>query len=325
MEIEFIVQERENGKMYDLSEVVGNISWDTQISGQPGKLSFTYPQDEQVSLPEGSIVRLKVGGKGVFYGYIFSRKSQNDDEISVVAYDQMRYLKNKNLYKFANMTASQVFEKVCKDAKLKYKVVNSSSFVLPTRLHDDRTLFDIIQHGIDFTLAYSREWYMIRDNFGVLEFVDLKQLKVDIIIGDESLLNEYDYASSIDTDTYNQVKLSKENKGSNKRDVYIVKDSSTIGKWGLLQYDEKMDENANAAQIADKAEKLLKLKNRPTKTLTLKCLGDLRVFAGCQVILDISSLWKEGLERKYFIVNKCEHSFKNNMHTMDLEMVVNYE
>ena len=325
MEIEFIAQDRNGGTMYDISEVTSDITWDTQMSGQPGKLSFSYLQDEKVTLEEGSIVRLKVAGKGVFFGYIFSRKSQNDGKINVVAYDQLRYMKNKNFYKVVGMTASQVFEKLCKDTELKYKTVNASSFVLPDRVYDDRTIFDIIQQGIDETLAYSREWYMVRDNFGIVEFVDLKSLKTDLVIGDESLLSDYDYSSSIDSDTYNQIKLSKENKATNKRDVYIVKDSSTIGKWGLLQYYEKMDENANTAQIADKADKLLKLKNRPSKSLSLSCLGDLRVFSGCQVILDISSLRKEGLERKYFIVNKCQHKFSNNLHTMELEMVVSYE
>ena len=134
---------------------------------------------------------------------------------------------------------------------------------------------------------------------------------------------DYDYSSSIDDDSYNQIKLIKENQETQKREIYIVKDSSTIKQWGLLQYFEKMDENANAAQIKERAEMILKLKNRVTKKLKLECLGDLKVAAGSGVILGISDLENEGITiNQYFMVTSCTHTFKNDLHTMQLEVQV---
>lgn len=279
--------------------------------------------DNKVTISEGSPISFKVDGKGVFFGYIFKRGKKKDEKVPVTAYDQMRYLKNKDTYVLSNLTASQIFTKICSDFKLSFEVVDSSSYIVSPRVNDNKTLFEIIQYGIDETLINTGNWYMIRDNFGKLQFININSMKTDLFIGDESLLIDFDYESSIDDDTYNQVKLIKENKETKKREIYIVKDSNTIKQWGLLQYFEKMDENANTAQIRTRAEMILKLKNRVTKKLKLDCLGDLRVTAGSGIVLGISDLQKEGVAiNQYFMVTSCSHTFQNDLHTMQLEMQV---
>jgi hypothetical protein len=323
MNIEAIVQDSKSGQAYDISELIMDAKWETTLIEQPGKLTFNYIDDNKVTINEGSPISFKVDGKGVFFGYVFKRGKNKDEKISVTAYDQMRYLKNKDTYVLANLTASQVFSKLCNDYKLTHRVVNSSPYIVLPKPYDSKTLFEIIQHGIDETLINTGNWFMIKDNFGTLEFISINSLKTDLFIGDESLLIDFNYESSIDDDSYNQVKLIKDNKETNKREVYIVKDSNTIKQWGLLQYFESMDENANEAQIKARAEMILKLKNRVTKKLKLECLGDLKVAAGSGVVLGISDLQKEGIViNQYFMVTSCTHTFQNDLHTMQLEVQV---
>lgn len=323
MNIEAIVQDSKSGVAYDISELITNAVWETTLTNQPGKLTFNYIDDNKVTISEGSPISFKVDGKGVFFGYIFKRGKKKDKKVPVTAYDQMRYLKNKDTYVLSNLTASQIFTKICRDFKLSFEVIDSSSYIVSPRVNDNKTLFEIIQHGIDETLINTGNWFMIKDNFGTLEFVSINSLKTDLFIGDESLLIDFNYESSIDDDSYNQVKLIKDNKETKKREIYIVKDSNTIKQWGLLQYFEKMDENANEAQIKARAEMILKLKNRVTKKLKLECLGDLKVAAGSGVVLGISDLQKEGIAiNQYFMVTSCTHTFQNDLHTMQLEVQV---
>jgi len=323
MNIEIIVQDSKSGIAYDISELITNVVWETTLTNQPGKLTFNYIDDTKVTISEGSPISFKVDGKGVFFGYVFKRGKKKDEKVPIMAYDQMRYLKNKDTYVLSGLTASQIFTTLCNDFKLSAEVKDASSYIVSPRVHDNKTLFEIIQHAIDETLINTGNWYMIRDNFGKLQFISINSMKTDIFIGDESLLIDFDYESSIDNDTYNQVKLIKENKETKKREIYIVKDSGTIKQWGLLQYFEKMDEKANPAQIKAKADMLLKLKNRVTKKLKLECLGDLKVFAGTGVVLGISDLEKEGIPiNQYFMVTKCSHTFKNDLHIMQLEVQV---
>lgn len=324
MNLEFIVQDSESGDIWELSELVTSISWETELEGQPGKLVFDFIKDVKVKLSPGSRVSLKVDGQGIFFGYVFKISKTETEQISITAYDQLRYLKNKDTYVISGMTSSQIFDKLCKDFNLSYKVVSSSSYILEDRIFDNKTLFDIIQRGIDETLIHEGNYYKIRDNFGTLEFINLADLKLDLFIGDESLLTGFAYNASIDSDTYNQIKLIQENSETEKRESYIVYDSENISRWGTLQYFEKMDASANSAQIAERAEMLLKLKNRITKTLKLTCLGDARISAGNSILIGISELTKNGdlPDIQYFTVVKCAHKFENDLHTMELEVQV---
>ena len=325
MNIQLIVQDSRTGTIYDISEAVMDVTWETQLTGQAGKLSFNYVRQPDVTFSEGSVVRFTVNTQGVFYGYIFTQSESESSSVSVTAYDQLRYLKNKDTYVFSEKTetASTIFEKVCKDFNLSYRVVDSSTYRLTARVHDDKTLFEIIETGIDETLAFNAQWYMIRDNFGVLEFCELNRLKTNLVIGDASLLTGYTFESSIDSDTYNQIKLSQENKDTQKREVYIVRDSSTMKTWGTLQYTEKVDEDVNPSQIEELANRLLRAKNRITKTLQVTCIGDLRVSSGNGVVLSIADLVDNGVaNNEYYLVTSATHSFGNNEHTMTLELQV---
>lgn len=82
---------------------------------------------------------------------------------------------------------------------------------------------------------------------------------------------EYSYTSSIDSGTYNKVKLSYENSEAGVREIYIAQDSSHMNKWGVLQYYDTVQEGENGAA---KADALLSLYNQPTRNLTFQiCLG----------------------------------------------------
>lgn len=323
MNIELIAQNNEDGTIYDLSELVTDTSWETGTASTPGKLTFNYLADDKVNLGEGSVVSFKKNGQGVFYGYLFKTSKKESKEITITAYDQQRYLKNKDTYVLQGLTASGIFSKICSDFKLNGVVKNASSYIIPDKVMDSKTLFEIIQYGIDVTIINAAEWNLIRDVFGELQFINMNALKTDLFIGDESLLTGFTYESSIDDDTYNQVKLIKENTDTKKREIYIVKDSANISKWGTLQYFDKVDESANASQIKEKAEKMLQLKNRVTKKLKLDCLGDLRVSAGSGIVVGISALTKKQLAtNQYYMVTNCTHNFRGGIHTMALEMQV---
>ncbi|MGG7176197.1 XkdQ/YqbQ family protein [Clostridium paraputrificum] len=323
MNIEMVVQNTNDGKAYDVSDIVSNIKYDSEIQDNPGKLTFTINNVEGVNyVSEGSPVSFKVNDNKVFWGYIFKIGKSKSHEVSITAYDQLRYLKNKDTYVTSGLTCEGIFKKICSDYSITSKVVHGSYYILPSRVNDNKTLAEIIQYAFDKTLIDTGDWFMMRDNFGTLEHINVWENRTNLVLGDESLLSDYSYESSIDDETYNQVKLVKENKKTKKREIYIVKDSSTINKWGILQYFERVDEEMNAAQIGERANMLLKHYNKPTKSLKLDCVGDLRVTPGCGVVLLIKDLESEVPYNKYVIVDKVSHSFENSSHTMNLEVKV---
>ena len=138
MKIELITQNNETGKTFDISNLIyGSINWETQLVDQPGKLTFEFIDEGLAIMKEGSPVSFKVDGIGVFFGYGFKRIRNQAKRIQVTAYDQLRYLKNKDTYVLPAQTASTTFTKICQDYKLRYKVVSPSSYVAPAQVLDN--------------------------------------------------------------------------------------------------------------------------------------------------------------------------------------------
>lgn len=323
MIIEVKVQDSVTKKGYDLSEVIEDLTISTQMEEQPGKLIINYIDNVEESFSTGSSISVKVDGKGVFLGYVFKIKPYPNNEVQLTAYDQLRYLQNKDTYNLPSMTCDKIFEKVCQDCQLRYKVIDRSRYNVSPKIFDNESYYKVIKHGLDQALINEGYRYIVRDNFGTLEHVELRTIASNLLIGEDSLLTDYDYEISIDDETYNQIKLIKEDKETKKRKVYIVKDSNNISRWGVLQYFEKVDENMNSVQIESQATNLLRAKNKETKNLKLTCIGDLRVREGVAVVVGIKSLEKYGVKyNSYYFVNSCDHKFEKGMHTMTLDMEV---
>ena len=70
-----------------------------------------------------------------------------------------------------------------------------------------------------------------------------------VVIGERSLLTEYEYKTDIDEQTYNSVKLARPNEDTGRWEVVIAEDSANIGQWGLLQLYQTVDEDVNDAQM----------------------------------------------------------------------------
>ena len=106
MQIELLIGNDTGTKVY-LPVVEEGIEWTTERRGVPGKLTFQVLGDHILDISEGSPVRFRADGMNVFYGFIFQQKRDRDRGISVTAYDQLRYLKNKDTKVYENKTASE--------------------------------------------------------------------------------------------------------------------------------------------------------------------------------------------------------------------------
>ena len=136
---------------------------------------------------------------------------------------------------------------------------------------------------------------------------------VPIVIDAETGQN-FDYETTIDSDTYNCIKLAYDNEKQGEREIYMARDSSNINRWGLLQYFDKLQEGKNGEA---KAAALLTLYNKETKSLTIKdACGDSRVRGGSLIVvqLDLGDTKLQNL----MLVEKCVHKYGESEHTMDL-------
>ena len=189
-------------------------------------------------------------GKGIFFGFVFSKKRDKDQIITVTAYDQLRYLNNKDTYVYENKTAAQFIKMIAADFSLNVGTIEDTPFVIASRVEDNTSLFDMIENALDLELQNNGNMFILYDDFGKLTLKFLGNMYVGdnasgYLMIDEETGENFDYTSSIDSDTYNKVKLTYDNEETGKREVYIAQDGSHINEWGILQYFDTLSKGEN--------------------------------------------------------------------------------
>ena len=307
MEIELLIRGANNNIYQPVLE--GDVILETERRGSAGRLEFTVVKDGLISFPEGAPVNLRIDGKGVFIGYVFSKSRDKNQRIKCVAYDQLRYFKNKDTYTYTGKSASDVLKMIAGDHGFQLGTVEETGYKIAKRVEPISTLFDIVLNAIDLTAYHSKKLFVLYDDFGKICLRNIESMQLDLLIESDTLEN-FDYRSSIDEDTYTKVVLiqGKDNK------PYTSASSEGMKNWGVLTYMEKVDDGVNAQSMANE---ILSLKNRKTKSLTLKgCFGDVRVRAGCSinVRLDLG----DTVENRRLVCEKVTHRFNGSHHSMDI-------
>lgn len=164
--------------------------------------------------------------------------------------------------------------------------------------------------------------YVAYDDKGLLTVKELNDMVTDILI-DASQVEDYEYISSIDRNTFTQILVVREAKtGSDKhKEAYRTGGayaSEETKRWGVLQKVYKPDEkDINAIE---KAKIMLDKLARKTHTLRLKgCLGRtvIRPGSGIWLNFDIG----DQILNELVYVQAVTHNFSNNKHTMDLDII----
>ena len=292
------------------------IEWETHRKSSPGKLTFNIIKDEVLGFHEGDAVRFDYDGHKIFFGFVFTKKRNNNRIISVTCYDQLRYFKNKDTYVYANKTAAQVLQMIAADFRLKTGIVANTKYVIASRVEDNQELFSIMENALSDTTLNTGDLYVLYDDYGSLNLRDVKMLKSDLLIDEESG-ESFEYTTSIDENTYNKIKLVRENKETGKREIFIAQDSSKINDWGVLQMSDKLDENENG-QV--KADAMLKLYNRKSRKLHInKVFGDVTVRGG--TTLGVQMYLGDLTVANFMMVETVKHTFKESDHRMDLKLI----
>lgn len=319
MNVELLIGDEVGARVYQPAVQEG-IEWSTERRSTPGKLVFKVLKDDILDFSEGSAVRVKVDGVNVFFGFVFKQQRSKDKSITVTAYDQLRYLKNKDTKVYENKTADQFVRMIAADYTLQVGTLENTGYIIASRVEENTSLFEMIENVLDLTLSNTGEMFVLYDDFGKLTMKALSSMYVGnpgaYLMIDEETGENFDYTSSIDDNTYNKIKLTYDNEETGCRDVYIAQDSSNINKWGILQYFETLQKGENG-QV--KVDALLTLYNKKTRNLRItNAIGDNRVRAGSMVVINLD-LGDVKL-MNFMLVEKCKHTYKENEHWMDLTL-----
>jgi hypothetical protein len=291
------------------------------MAGSPGKLTFTTVKipGSGMAFNEGDAVCFYYNGKQVFMGYVFTKQRDRQHHIKVTCYDQIRYLKNKYTYVFENKRADEIIKALCKDFNLYTGSMDNTNYIIPAFAEENTSALDIAMKAIEDTLTNTGKMFVLYDDFGKITLKNAANMISTTLIMEDTAEN-FDYSSSIDDETYNQIVLYYK-EDDNKITVYNASDGSKIKQWGTLRYFEEV-KNKTTAQ--NKANNLLKLYSRKTRSLTIKnAFGDVTVRGG--TLIPIKLYLGDINVNNYMLVTKVTHNFKNDHYTMDLTVDGSWE
>lgn len=319
MGVELLIGDESGTRAY-LPAVMEGIEWSTERKGSPGRLSFKVLKDDVLDFSEGSAVRMRENGENIFFGFVFKQQRSKEQIITVTAYDQLRYLKNKDTIVYEGKTAGQLLKMIAADYKLNVGLLENTRYVIGSRVEENTSLLEMVQNALDLTLMNTGEMFVLYDDFGKLALKSLASMVVGnrgaCLMVDEETCETFDYTSSIDDNTFNKIKLAYDNEETGHREVYIAQDSGNVNRWGILQYFDTLKKGENG-QV--KVDALLKLYNKKTRILKLaNVLGDNRVRAGSMIVVNLN-LGDVKL-RNFMLVESCRHTYKESEHWMDLTL-----
>ena len=313
MGAEILIQ---HGSTIQYPAVVEGAKLTLERKGTPGKLTFTVVKDSKLNFQEGDPVKLTLDGTPMFYGFVFIKSRDKDGTIDVTAYDQLRYLKNKDTITEEGLKASDLLKRIATDFRLNLGTVEDTGYTMETVVEENQTLFDMIQNALDETLLTTGKLYVLYDDVGSLTLKDINSMKTDLLIDMEAAEN-FSYSSSIDDATYNKIKLAFNNEKTGKRELYAAQDGEKINQWGVLQYFEEIQ---TATGAAAKAEAMLAHYDRKTRKLTIKnafARPDIRAGSAVMVSLNLGDI----IANQYLMAEKVVFTFKEDENMMDLTLV----
>lgn len=315
---EMLLTIQHNGKVFS-PPIKDEVKIEWERSGVPGQLTFTTIKVDGMAFQEGDPVCFYYDNKKVFMGYVFTKKRDKQHHIEVTCYDQLRYFKNKYTYVFETKTATQIIQSLCKDFNLSTGTFDDTVYPIGALVEENKSAIDIVLEVLEDTLKNTGNMFVLYDDFGKLTLKNVENMISTTLIFEDSAEN-FDYTSSIDEETYNSIVLYyKTEDGPIK--VYTASSQDTINKWGTLRYFEELK---NPKIGASKAQSLLKLYNKKTRSLQVKeAFGDVAVRGGTliPVRLDLGDIQANN----YMLVEKVTHKFKKDQYTMDLTLEGGWE
>ena len=294
----------------------------TERVGAPATLTGELVDIKNHTPTVGSTVRLKVDGVRMFVGFVFQTSIDKYGVMSFTAYDNLRYLKNtfSNYYP-KTYKIKEVIDDIATSFELPVGYIEDIPDQGTHLMIDNECALDVICRLVDTAMVLTGRilvFYADDKSHLTLRYAD--DMISDVLIGDNSLATEYSLSVSIDEDTYNQIFLYRTSEGMGRRIAGTAQDDSTKLLWGPLRLTESIDDIMSEAQLTDRADKMLAMKDRPTKSMTITALGIVGLRAGMMINIHFPSIPDDISKKQTVILDSVTHNFEDGNHTMTLEV-----
>lgn len=318
-----------NGKRQNITPLVGNLAWSSNIDALGMELSFDYAYNDSRYFSNTDIVEngdqiiLTNGDKVINYFIVVTSSVNSRFSKSFICFDRAWYLnKNETVIQFKKATATDAVQKLLDRFNVKHRIAKMSPMI--TKIYKDMVVSDVIIDILEQVQQETGDKY----RFEMDKDVVVVSKQMDLIINPTTRLSANTPAFAITSVISNP---SKEQSIENMKNKVIVVadgdestkmyaervDSNSIAKFGLLTEVVTVDDK-NAAQARNIAANTLAEMKRISETVSCEMLGHDDVRAGR--ILELNEPIT-GIIGKY-IIQSASHTVANGIHRVSVELEV---
>lgn len=288
----------------------------TRTANAAAVLEASVVKAGDLSFDEGAPVKLLCDGAEVFSGRVFTKSRTRPEIINIRAYDELRYLQNRDCCSFVSATPGNMLRQIAGMLDLPLGDVADCGYRFTAKVYDNRRYLDMLADVLSDVLRAKSKHYFVLAEKGKLCLRDCRAMMVDVVMALPNFCG-YSYLTTLDDGYANRVKVIYEDKRKGLRREYPAENRADIKRFGVLQYVSK---NASAnRQTKAAADQLLQELNRRGEQLSVRgALGDVRVRGGSMVRVNLNL--GDRIVNDWALVKSAVHTFCSGQCLMDLEL-----
>ncbi len=288
----------------------------TRAANAAAVLEASVVKAGDLSFDEGAEIKLLCDGAEVFSGRVFTKSRTRPEIINIRAYDELRYLQNRDCCSFTNATPGNMLRQIAGVLDLPLGDVADCGYRFTAKVYDNRRYIDMLADVLSDVLRAKSKHYFVLAEKGKLCLRDCREMMVDCVMALPNF-SGYSYLTTLDEGYANRVKVIYEDKRKGLRREYPAENRTDIKRFGVLQYVSK---NASAnRQTRALADSLLKEMNRRGERLSVRgAPGDLRVRGGAMVRVNLNL--GDRIVNDWALVQSARHTFLGGHCLMDLDL-----
>ena len=318
--INLTVYQNGGGGGLDITQLVQSVTWAGRRGSPARTLSVSLLDDDGywhersgIDVEEGWQCIFKWNGTELFRGIFMTQGTTQKKTGKYKAYDNGIYLSNnRDTFVYESKTASQIFSDVCSRFGLPTGEVAGCSYTIPDHIKKKATGWDTIEDALSLEFDNTGTRFFVVSEKGSLSLKKRKENIVQWVLETGANVTSYNFSKSIENVKTRIKLLSAEGT--------VLAEASDPGleaKIGIMQEVETPDETLNSAQLKALADSMLAEKKQASRTLNLNDLiGIPDVISGVGVFVIIPHI---AISRTLY-VDSDTHTFKDNLHTMSLQL-----
>ena len=318
--INLTIYQNGGGSGKDITQLVESIQWAGRRGSPARTLTVSLLDDDGywhersgIDVEEGWQCIFKWNGTELFRGIFMTQGTTQKKTGKYKAYDNGIYLSNnRDTFVYESKTASQIFSDVCSRFGLPTGEVAGCSYTIPDHIKKKATGWDTIEDALSLEFDNTGTRFFVVSEKGSLSLKKRKENIVQWVLETGANVTSYNFSKSIENGKTRIKLLSAEGT--------VLAEASDPGleaKIGIMQEVETPDETLNSAQLKALADSMLAEKKQASRTLNLNDLiGIPDVISGVGVFVIIPHI---AISRTLY-VDSDTHTFKDNLHTMSLQL-----